>query len=78
MATYTIYNESKREGRTHKGLTVDQAIEKIQNLAEDMASSGWTITQPFSHYPSQHRYGIRLAIMEGDRLTNRVHLFVSL
>ena len=78
MATYTIYNESKKEGRTHKTATVEQAVEKIQNLAEDMAASGWTITQPFSHYTHKHQYGIRLAIMEGDKLTNRVHLFVTL
>ncbi len=78
MATYTIYNETKRQGRTHKTATVEQAIEKIQNLAEDMASSGWTVTQEFSHYTHKHQFGIRLAIMEGDKLTNRVHLFVSL
>ena len=78
MATYTIYNESKREGRTHKGLTTEQAVEKIQSLAADMEGSGWTITQPFSHYTHKHQYGIRLAIMEGDKLTNRVHLFVTL
>ena len=72
MATYTIYNESKREGRTHKAESVQQA------LAEDMAASGWTITQEFSHYTHRHQYGIRLAIMEGDKLTNRVHLFVTL
>ena len=78
MATYTIYNESKREGRTHKAESVQQAVDKIQALAEDMAASGWTITQPFSHYTHKHQYGIRLAIMEGDKLTNRVHLFVTL
>ena len=78
MATYTIYNETKREGRTKKAESVEKAIEQIQNLAEDMESAGFTITQQLSHYTHKHQYGIRLAIMEGDRLTNRVHLFVSL
>ncbi len=78
MATYTIYNEAKNAGRTHKAESVEQAIQQIENLAEDMVSAGFTITQELSHYPRKHQYGIHLAIMEGDRLTNRVHLFVSL
>lgn len=78
MATYTIYNPKSSNNFTSKKMTADRAIEAIESEAELMVLNGWEMLQELTHYPSQHRYGIRMAKMDGDQIIERCHLFVSL
>jgi len=78
MATYTIYNPKSSNNFTSKKMTADRAIEAIESEAELMVLNGWEMLQELTHYPSQHRYGIRMAKMEGDQIIERCHLFVTL
>ena len=78
MATYTIYNPKSSNNFTSKKMTADRAIEAIESEAELMVLNGWEMLQELTHYPSQHRYGIRMAKMDGDRILENCHLFVSL
>lgn len=78
MATYTIYNPKSSNNFTSKKMTADRAIEAIESEAELMVLNGWEMLQELTHYPSQHRYGIRMAKMDGDQIIERCHLFVTL